>query len=190
MMPEKPTIDLGRAFGQRYQQGTGATLSEIPAAVWVRGQADRENPDGRAIELFPAWLPGPDDDVSAWFPEFFRFSADPQLSPVPGRISEALPPPAANGEYHFFLRWPDGHEDPLGSQRPAGQRGPTARFFVTLDPKGRRRCTAVTLLTGRRAHLRACKSTAGLCSKCEWSRACRALRIPGTRSPGATDDIR
>lgn len=136
LVPEKPTINLGRVFGQRYQQGTEAWLSEIPAAVWVRGQADKENPDGRAVELFPSWLPGPDDDISAWFPEFFRFSADPKLSPMPGRISAPLPPPAANGEYRFFLRWPDEHEDPLGPQRPEGQRGPTARFFATLDPRG------------------------------------------------------
>jgi hypothetical protein len=136
LMPPKPNIDLGRAFGKQYLHDSERRLTEIPAAVWVRGQANRDHPDGVTQELFEAWLPGPDDDVATRFPAFFRTGDDPDLPPTRGQISQPLPPPASNGEYQFFLRWPDGREEHLAPERAVGQRGPTARFVATLDQRG------------------------------------------------------
>jgi hypothetical protein len=131
-----PTVELRQVFGQKYWHEGERRLTEIPAAVWVNGLADREHPDGVEQELFKVWLPGPEDDLTKYFPEFFRDSDDPNLPPRPGRISDPLPPPRANGEYRFFLRWPDGRVDPLTVARPPGPRGPTSRFTATLDTRG------------------------------------------------------
>jgi hypothetical protein len=131
-----PTIDLAQVLGQKYWHESERRLTEIPAAVWVSGLADREHPGGVEQELFKVWLPGPEDDPTQYFPEFFRDSDDPNLPPRPGRISAPLPLPRANGEYRFFLRWPDGRVDPLTVERPPGPRGPTSRFVATLDTRG------------------------------------------------------
>jgi hypothetical protein len=131
-----PTVRLGRHFGEQYWLESEHRLTEIPAAVWVSGQADKEHPDGVEMELFPAWLPDPDDAVTAFFPEFFRDGDDPQLEPRPGRISAQLPRPKENGEYRFFLRWPDGREELVHAERARGLPGPASRFVATLDIRG------------------------------------------------------
>jgi len=130
-----PTVSLSRHFGERYWLESRYRLMAIPAAVWVRGQADKEHPEGE-MELFPAWLPGPGDADTTFFPVFFRDSNDPYLEPRPGRISEQLPRPTENGEYQFFLRWPDGRKEFVHTERVHGRRGPTARFVATLDARG------------------------------------------------------
>jgi hypothetical protein len=131
-----PVIDLRQEFGQQYWNETERRLNELPAAVWVTGRADRQHPDGVQQELFSEWLPAPEDDLTEWFPEFFRESDDPELTPRQGRISDPLPLPGVNGEYKFFLKWPDGRIQPLAALRMDGQRGPTARYVATLDTRG------------------------------------------------------
>lgn len=130
-------VSLRDHFGEEaWVAATENRLTRVPAALWVRGQATREHPNGEELELFPAWEPGPDDDITAYFGEFFRDSDDPHLEPRPGRISAPLPRPRENGEYRFFLRWPDGRDDTPVHVERRGQRGPTARFVATLDARG------------------------------------------------------
>lgn len=130
-----PTVSLSRHFGEQYWLKSGYRLMGIPAAVWVSGQADKEHPGGE-MELFPAWQPKPEDDITTFFPMFFRDSDDPYLGPRPGRISAQLPRPKENGEYQFFLRWPDGRKEFVHAERVYGRRGPAARFVATLDTRG------------------------------------------------------
>jgi hypothetical protein len=136
-MPARPMVGLARHFGEHYWLASVHRLTEIPATVWVSGQADREHLHGVEMELFPAWLPGPDDEITAFFPELFRGGNDRHPGPRPGRISGPLPAPRGNGEYRFFLRWPDGREETVHRERMPGQWAPTSRCVATLDAQGR-----------------------------------------------------
>lgn len=131
----KPIMYLNRHFPDAWEESRNR-LTQVPAGVWVSGLATKQYARGEEMELFPAWLPDPEDDVTTYFPVFFRDSNDPHLDPRPGRISEPLPRPKENGEYRFFLRWPDGRTEHLHAERVRGQRGPTSRFVATLDVRG------------------------------------------------------
>jgi hypothetical protein len=135
LAPDKPTVSLRRLFGEQYWLESEHRLSEIPAAVWVSGQANREYPEGVEEELFRVWLPDT-EDITTYFDTFFRDGSDPTLEPRPGRVSAPLPRPKANGEYRFFLRWPDGEEKHVRTESVRGQQGPTSQFVATLDARG------------------------------------------------------
>lgn len=131
----KPAVYLNKHFPDAWEESRNR-LTQVPAAVWVSGLATKQHPHGEEMELFPAWLPEPDDDLTTYFPAFFRDSNDPHLDPRPGRVSDPLPRPRENGEYVFYLRWPDGRTEYLHAERIRGQRGPTSRFVATLDVRG------------------------------------------------------
>jgi len=131
--PARPIARLRRHFGEQYWLESEYRLNEIPAAVWVSGQASREHPHGVEKEVFPAH---PDEDLTKYFDVFFRDGADPMLEPHPGLISEPLPRPKGNGTYRFFLRWPDRDEDLVLTEPVRGHREPTSRFVATLDARG------------------------------------------------------
>jgi hypothetical protein len=136
LMPPKPAIDLATHFGEHYWLESEHRLTDIPAAVWVSGQASREHPDGVEMELFPAWWPGTDDDIATYFRELFRDGNAPHSAPRPGLISEPLPRPREDGEYRFFLRWPDGRMNTVHTERVPSKLGPTSRFVAALDARG------------------------------------------------------
>ncbi|MEO3788014.1 hypothetical protein ABGB12_32205 [Actinocorallia sp. B10E7] len=129
------TIRIQDHLAEKYWNPIENRLRELPAEVWVRRGYRKDCADSDRQLLFPIWLPGPDDDVTEYFGEFFRESDDANLKPRPGRISETLFSPPEDDDYHFFLRWPGGREEELQPLTPPN-RDANARYVVSLDAQG------------------------------------------------------
>ncbi|WP_283135688.1 hypothetical protein [Rhizohabitans arisaemae] len=135
-LTEAEVIDLKQELEPQHWDENSSRLRDLPAQIWVATHAD----DGSEIareQVFPAWSPERERE-GRYFPEFFHESAALDSAHIVGRISGALPHPAKNGEYTFFLAWKD-REQRIGTLRTTGHSGPRARYTATLDCAGRLR---------------------------------------------------
>jgi hypothetical protein len=129
--PEQEAVLRG-ALGDGCWDSGAQRLRELPAEVWVAATSPEDQP----CRLFPAWVPADGQAADPYFDVFFHTSPDLESRPTPGKISESLPPPPADGDYAFFLRWPDGSQRELPPLRATGTRESTARYVATLDQTG------------------------------------------------------
>lgn len=112
-------------------------LRTLPASLILVGAPGELYPDGEA-ELFPPWLPGPEDLVSGYFPEYFHEHAGLDSVAIPGRIAARLPSRPAGGNYRLLLRKPGGPDKQLDVVLSAVARNERiARYTATLDVRGR-----------------------------------------------------
>jgi hypothetical protein len=126
---------LRDALGAECWDAPAQRLRELPAEVLVAGREADGKPNEKVL-LFPAWAPGEGRPADEYFNVFFHTSFDLESKPVLGRISASLPPPPADGDYAFYLRWPGGGERELPPLHATGDRGTTARYVATLDRQG------------------------------------------------------
>lgn len=112
-------------------------LQMLPASVVIVGASNKQHPEGER-ELFPLWLPEPDELVSSYFPDYVHDHSGLDSEPVPCRIEFTLPPPAErDGTYRLLLRRPGASDVDLDMIRvPAHDEG-TARYTAMLDIRGR-----------------------------------------------------
>jgi hypothetical protein len=132
--PEQEALLRGM-LGEECWDGAAQRLRGLPAEVWVAAiEADGSREE--EARLFPIWMPAEGQTADDYFDVFFHTSPDLESKPTPGRISDSLPPPPADGDYAFFLRWPDGSQRELPPLHATGDRGSTARYAATLDRTG------------------------------------------------------
>ncbi len=122
-------FDLQGKLGAESWDPRELQLRGMPAAILVRGTGDPE-------ELFPAWQPGENEGIAAYFPVFCHVQPDVPSPAIRGRISAALPEPSEDGYFTFTLRWPDGSTKNIGKPSVAGPRGGSARYVTSLDSRG------------------------------------------------------
>ena len=137
--PNEPVIvrDLhGEFSGESWDPHEGR-LRMLPASLVIVGAGDKQHPNGER-ELFPLWLPEPQELASGYFPDYVHDHGGLDSEPVPCRIAFTLPPPSEpDGAYRLVLRKPGTADMDLDSIRVPAHGDGTARYTATLDIRGR-----------------------------------------------------